>query len=75
MKYNIIIYAWEGKMVVFLLKTNTMKEYVITVVETNNPSILKFETNHFLTDGQSRMSKRSRAIKFPEIYTVFINGR
>jgi hypothetical protein len=53
MKYNIIIYAQEGKMVVFLQKTKLMKEYVITVVETNNPAILKFETNHFLTNGSN----------------------
>jgi Fe-S cluster biogenesis protein NfuA len=28
-----------------------MKEYHITTVETNNPAILKFETNHFLVKG------------------------
>jgi Fe-S cluster biogenesis protein NfuA len=84
MKYNIIIYAWEGKMVVFLLKTNTMKEYVITVVETNNPAILKFETNHFLTNGNNFEFKNIDDAKnsplaqqlfyLPFIKTVYISG-
>ena len=30
-----------------------MKDYVITVVPTNNPAILKFETNHFLVEKGS----------------------
>ena len=30
-----------------------MSEYVITVVATNNPAILKFETNHFITKGSN----------------------
>lgn len=84
MKYNIIIYAWEWKMVVFLQKTNTMKEYVITVVETNNPAILKFETNHFLTNGSNFEFKNIDDAKnsplaqqlfyLPFIKTVYISG-
>ena len=84
MKYNIIIYVQEGKMVVFLLKTNTMKEYVITVVETNNPAILKFETNHFLTNGSNFEFKNIDDAKnsplaqqlfyLPFIKTVYISG-
>lgn len=84
MKYNIIIYVWEGKMVVFLLKTNTMKEYVITVVETNNPAILKFEANHFLTNGSNFEFKNIDDAKnsplaqqlfyLPFIKTVYISG-
>ena len=30
-----------------------MKEYNITITETSNPSILKFETNHFITQQRS----------------------
>ncbi|WP_394747296.1 NifU family protein [Spongiimicrobium salis] len=30
-----------------------MKEYTITTVETSNPSILKFDTNHFITQNTS----------------------
>ena len=84
MKYNIIIYVQEGKMVVFLLKTNTMKEYVITVVETKNPAILKFETNHFLTNGSNFEFKNIDDAKnsplaqqlfyLPFIKTVYISG-
>jgi Fe-S cluster biogenesis protein NfuA len=84
MKYNIIIYAWEGKMVVFLRKIKLMKEYVITVVETNNPAILKFETNHFLTNGNNFEFKNIDDAKnsplaqqlfyLPFIKTVYISG-
>ena len=28
-----------------------MKEFTITIVETNNPAILKFDTNHFITQS------------------------
>ena len=71
-------------MVVFLLKTNTMKEYVITVVETNNPAILKFETNHFLTNGSyfefkniddAKNSPLAQQLFYlPFIKTVYISG-
>ncbi len=71
-------------MVVFLLKTNTMKEYVITVVETNNPAILKFETNHFLTNGSNfefsniddakKSPLAQQLFYLPFIKTVYISG-
>lgn len=71
-------------MVVFLWKTNTMKEYVITVIETNNPAILKFETNHFLTSGSNFEFKNIDDAKnsplaqqlfyLPFIKTVYISG-
>jgi Fe-S cluster biogenesis protein NfuA len=71
-------------MVVFLQKTNTMKEYVITIVETNNPAILKFEANHFLTNGSNFEFKNIDDAKnsplaqqlfyLPFIKTVYISG-
>lgn len=71
-------------MVVFLRKTSTMKEYVITVVETNNPAILKFETNHLLTNGSNFEFKNIDDAKksplaqqlfyLPFIKTVYISG-
>lgn len=30
-----------------------MKEFTITIVETNNPAILKFDTNHFITNSNN----------------------
>ncbi|MBU2995188.1 NifU family protein [Cellulophaga baltica] len=30
-----------------------MKEYSVTIVETNNPAILKFDTNHFITNSNN----------------------
>ena len=30
-----------------------MKEFTITIVETNNPAILKFDTNHFITKSNN----------------------
>lgn len=30
-----------------------MKEFTITIVETNNPAILKFDTNHFITNSSN----------------------
>ena len=30
-----------------------MKEFSITIVETNNPAILKFDTNHFITNSSN----------------------
>ncbi len=30
-----------------------MKEYSVTIVETNNPTILKFDTNHFITNSNN----------------------
>ncbi|MGB5204895.1 NifU family protein [Eudoraea sp.] len=61
-----------------------MKEYVITVVETNNPAILKFEANHFLTNGSNFEFKNIDDAKnsplaqqlfyLPFIKTVYISG-
>lgn len=61
-----------------------MKEYSITVVETNNPTILKFETNHFLTTGTNYEFKNIDEAKnsplaqqlfyLPFIKTVYISG-
>ncbi|TMM58242.1 NifU family protein [Maribacter algarum] len=61
-----------------------MKEYSITVVETNNPTILKFETNHFITTGANYEFKNIDEAKnsplaqqlfyLPFIKTVYISG-
>ncbi|WP_297797482.1 NifU family protein [uncultured Eudoraea sp.] len=61
-----------------------MKEYNITVIETNNPAILKFETNHFLTNGGNFEFKNIDDAKnsplaqqlfyLPFIKTVYISG-
>ncbi|WP_297702862.1 NifU family protein [uncultured Eudoraea sp.] len=61
-----------------------MKEYVITVVETNNPAILKFETNHFLTNGSNfefsniddakKSPLAQQLFYLPFIKTVYISG-
>jgi len=71
-------------MVVFLQKFKTMKEYVITAVETGNPAILKFETNHFITEGNNYEYKNIDEAKnsplaqqlfyLPFIKTVYISG-
>ena len=61
-----------------------MKEYVITVRETNNPAILKFETNHFITSNTSYEFKNIDEAKnsplaqqlfyLPFIKTVYVAG-
>jgi Fe-S cluster biogenesis protein NfuA len=61
-----------------------MKEYSITVVETNNPTILKFETNHFITTGTNYEFKNIDDAKnsplaqqlfyLPFVKTVYISG-
>ncbi len=61
-----------------------MKEYSITVVETTNPTILKFETNHFITTGTNYEFKNIDEAKnsplaqqlfyLPFIKTVYISG-
>ncbi len=71
-------------MVVFLYKTATMKEFVITVSKTNNPAILKFESNHILTSGTSHEYRNIDEAKdsplarqlfyLPFIKTVYISG-
>ncbi|MEM7380174.1 MAG: NifU family protein [Bacteroidota bacterium] len=61
-----------------------MREYVITVAETSNPAILKFEVNHFLTKGSNYEFKNIDEAKnsplaqqlfyLPFIKTVYISG-
>ncbi len=61
-----------------------MKEYVITVRETNNPAILKFETNHFLTQHKNYEFKNIDEAKdsplaqqlfyLPFVKTVYVSG-
>ncbi len=61
-----------------------MREFVITVVATNNPAILKFETNHFITKGSNFEYKNIDEAKnsplaqqlfyLPFIKTVYISG-
>ncbi|HMB62664.1 MAG TPA: NifU family protein [Eudoraea sp.] len=61
-----------------------MKEFVITVVETSNPSILKFETNHFFAQGKNyeyaniddaKGSPLAQQLFYlPFIKTVYISG-
>ncbi|MFC4097598.1 NifU family protein [Euzebyella saccharophila] len=61
-----------------------MKEYTITVERTNNPKILKFETNHLLTKGKNYEFKNIDDAKnsplaqqlfyLPFIKTVYISG-
>ena len=62
---------------------NAMKEYNITVMETNNPSILKFETNHFLVKNNYEFKNIDEAkssplaqqlFHLPFIKTVYISG-
>ncbi len=61
-----------------------MKEFNITVRETNNPAILKFETNHFLTkhanyefkniDEAKNAPLAQQLFYLPFIKTVYISG-
>lgn len=60
-----------------------MKEYNITVVATNNPKILKFETNHFLVkdnyefkniDDAKNSPLAQQLFYLPFIKTVYISG-
>lgn len=61
-----------------------MKEFNITVSETNNPAILKFETNHMLTKGknyeynnidEAKNSPLAQQLFYlPFIKTVYISG-
>ena len=61
-----------------------MKEYNITVLETTNPAILKFECNHFLVEGENFEFKNIDEAKnsplaqqlfyLPFIKTVYISG-
>ncbi len=60
-----------------------MKEYNITVVPTNNPKIIKFEANHFLSKGNYELKNIDEAknsplaqqlFYLPFIKTVYISG-
>ncbi|MBM1106014.1 NifU family protein [Aurantibacter crassamenti] len=61
-----------------------MTEFNITVSETNNPAILKFETNHMLTNGKNYEFKNiddaqnsplaQQLFYLPFIKTVYISG-
>ncbi len=61
-----------------------MKEYSITVVETKNPTILKFESNHLITKGANYEFKNIDEAKnsplvqqlfhLPFVKTVYISG-
>jgi len=60
-----------------------MKEYNITVTQTNNPLILKFEANHFLVKGDFEYKNIDEAkdsplaqqlFHLPFIKTVYISG-
>ncbi len=60
-----------------------MREYNITVVETNNPTILKFEANHFLVkdnyeykniDEAKESPLAQQLFYLPFIKTVYISG-
>lgn len=61
-----------------------MKEYSITVVKTNNPNILKFETNHLLVQRKNYEYKNIDEAKnsplaqqlfhLPFIKTIYISG-
>lgn len=61
-----------------------MKEFTITVVETNNPTILKFDTNHLITKNRNYEFKNIDEAKnsplaqqlfyLPFIKTVYISG-
>ena len=61
-----------------------MKEYSITVVKTNNPNILKFETNHLLVQRKNYEFKNIDEAKnsplaqqlfhLPFVKTVYISG-
>ena len=48
-----------------------MKEYHITTVETNNPAILKFETNHFLVKGNYEYKNIDEAKNSPLAQQLF----
>lgn len=66
------------------VKNIHMKEFIITVVPTNKPAILKFETNHFITKNQNYEFKNIDEAKnsplaqqlfyLPFIKTVYIAG-
>lgn len=79
-----LVYATSSNLLVFLQKISTMKEHVITVVPTNNPAILKFESNQFLVEGSGYEYKNIDEAKasplaqqlfyLPFIKTVYVSG-
>lgn len=48
-----------------------MKEYIVTTVATNNPSILKFEANHFLVKGNYEYKNIDEAKNSPLAQQLF----
>ncbi len=83
MKRYIIIYSASPIYFVFLHQNLVMNDYNITVVATNNPKILKFETNHFLTksnhefkniDDAKNSPLAQQLFYLPFIKTVYISG-
>ena len=68
----------------FCRKHNAMNAYSITVKQTNNPAVLKFETNHFITKNNNYEFKNIDEAKksplaqqlfyLPFIKTVYISG-
>jgi len=69
---------------IFVKNWNIMKEYLITVVPTNNPAILKFEANHQLVQFKNYEFKNIDEAKnsplaqqlfyLPFIKTVYVSG-
>ena len=67
-----------------ITKKAVMKEYSLTVKETNNPRILKFETNHILVQRQNYEYKNideaqnsplaQQLFHLPFIKTVYVSG-
>lgn len=83
MKRYIIIYFTSHVYFVFLHQISAMKEFNITVVDTNNPKILKFEANQFLAKGNYELKNIDEAkdsplaqqlFYLPFVKTVYISG-
>jgi len=83
LKRYIIIYFTSHVYFVFLHQIFAMKEFNITVVETNNPKILKFESNQFLAKGNHELKNIDEAkdsplaqqlFYLPFVKTVYISG-
>ena len=61
-----------------------MKEYTITAIQTNNPNIIKFETNHFISknlnyefkniDDAKNSPLAKQLFYLPFVKTVYISG-
>ena len=84
MKESFSISLEARKMVVFLRKLKLMKEYHITVKNTTNKAILKFEANDFIIEGgnfeyknidEAKNSPLAQQLFYlPFIKTVYISG-